>query len=142
MLSSKYYEPNEMAALFKYTNKHFSFFHLNISSPPFRFKELSTLITEHNLKFDFLRISESRLKLNQNLLTSVQLPGYNIDYTPTECNNGRTLLYVKKRINHKLQKDFQIYKLKQLESTFLEVVQKKERIIIGCLYRHPSVMEI
>ena len=110
-----------MAALFKYTNKHFSFFHLNISSPQFRFKELSTLITEHNLKFDFLRISESRLKLNQNLLTSVQLPGYNIDYTPTECNNGRTLLYVK------LQKDFQIYKLKQLESTFLEVVQKKKR---------------
>ena len=126
-----------MAALFKYTNKHFSFFHLNISSPQFRFKELSTLTTEHNLKFDFLRISESHLKLNQNLLTSVQLPGYNIDYTPTECNNGRTLLYVK------LQKDFQIYKLKQLESTFLEVVQKKKkRIIIGCLYRHPSVMEI
>ena len=28
---------------------------------------------------------------------------------------------------------------KQLESTFIEVVQNKERIIIGCLYRHPSM---
>ena len=64
MLSSKYYEPNEMTALFKNTNKHFSFFYLNISSLPFHFEELSTLISEHNLNFDFLGISESRLKLN------------------------------------------------------------------------------
>ena len=139
ILSSKYYEPNEMTALFKNTNKHFSFFHLNISSLPFHFEELSTLIREHNLNFDFLGISEYCLKLNQNPLTSVQLPGYNIEYTPTECNNGGTLLYVKKGINYKLRKDLQIYKPKQLESTFIEVVQNKERIIIGCLYRHPSM---
>ena len=49
------------------------------------------------------------------------------------------MLYVKKRINYKLWKDLQIYKSKQLESTFIEVVQNKERIIIGCLYRHPSM---
>ena len=87
MLSSKYYEPNEMTALFKNTNKHFSFFHLNIASLPFHFEELSTLISEHNLKFDFLGISESCLKLNQNPLTSVQLPGDKIEFTPTECSN-------------------------------------------------------
>ena len=105
ILSSKYYEPNEMTALFKNTNKHFSFFHLNISSLPFHFEELLTLITEHNLNFDFLRISESRLKLNQNPLTSVQLPGHNIEYIPTECSYGGTLPHVKKGINYKLQKD-------------------------------------
>ena len=102
MLSSKSYEPNEMTALFKSTNKHFSFFHLNISSLPFHFEELSTLISEHNWNFDFLGISESHLKRNQNPLTSVQLPGYNTEYTPTECNNGGTLLCVKKGINYKL----------------------------------------
>ena len=64
MLSSKYYEPNEMMALFKNTNKHFPFFHLNISLLPFHFEELSTLISEHNFNFDFLGISESHLKLN------------------------------------------------------------------------------
>ena len=92
-----------------------------------------------NLNFDFLGISESRLKLNQNPLTSVQLAGYSIEYTPTEYNNGGTLRYVKKGINYKLRKDLQIYKPRQLESTFIEVVQNKERIIIGCLYRHPSM---
>ena len=102
MLSSKYYEPNEMVTLFKNTKKHISFFHLNISSLPFHFEELSTLITEHNLNFDFLGISGSRLKLNQNPLTSIQLPGYNIEYTTTECNNGGTLLYIKKGVNYNL----------------------------------------
>ena len=85
-----------MTVLFKNTNKHFSIFHLNISSLPFHFEELSTLVSEHNLNFDFLGILESRLKLNQNPLTSVQLAGYSIEYAPTECNNGGTLRYVKK----------------------------------------------
>ena len=49
------------------------------------------------------------------------------------------LLDIKKGMNNKLRKDHQIYKPKQLESTFIEVVQNKERIIIGCLYRHPSM---
>ena len=49
------------------------------------------------------------------------------------------MLYVKKGINYKLRRDLQIYKPKQLESTFIEVAQNKERIIIGCLYRHPSM---
>ena len=72
-------------------------------------------------------------------MTSVELPGYNIEYNPTECSNGGTMLYVKKGINYKLQKDLQIYRPKQLESTFIEVVQNKERIIIHGLYRHPSM---
>ena len=51
MLSSKYYGPSEMTTLLKNTNKHFSFFHLlNISSLPFHFEELFTLISEHKLE--------------------------------------------------------------------------------------------
>ena len=96
MLSNKYYEPNEMAALFRNTNKYFSFFHLKIPSLPFHFEELSTLITEYNLNFDFLRIPESRSKLNQNPLTSIQLPGYNIEYTPTACTMGEPCFILKK----------------------------------------------
>ena len=30
-------------------------------------------------------------------LTSIQLPGYNIQDTPTVCYNGGTLFYMKKR---------------------------------------------
>ena len=72
-------------------------------------------------------------------LNPTTVPGYNIEYTPAECDNGGTLLYIKKGINNKLQKDFQIYQSNQLESTFTEVVQNKENNYIGCLCRHLSM---
>ena len=78
------------------------------------------------MNFDFLDLSPTTV------------PGYNTEYTPAECNNGGTLLYIKKGIN-KLQKDLQIYQSNQLESTFIEVVQNKENNYIGCLYSHFSM---
>ena len=35
--------------------------------------------------------------------------------------------------------DIQIYKSKQLESTFIEITQGKEHVVVGCIYRHPSM---
>ena len=70
------------------------------------------------------------------------MPGYNIEHAPTEFSNGGTLLYIKQGINYKLRKDLQIYKSKELESTFIEVFEpgmSKTNMIIGCIYHHPSM---
>ena len=90
-----------------------------------------------------LCISETRLKLNKTSLTLISLPGYNIEYTTTDSRNGSTLIFIKNVIKYKLRKDLQIYKSKELESTFIEVIQpgKNKNIIIGCIYCHP-VMEL
>ena len=45
----------------------------------------------------------------------------------------------KKRLNYKPRNDVQIYKPKQLESTFKELTQDKEHIVVGCICRHPSM---
>ena len=118
-----YFEPNEISTLINKQTLSLSFFHLNISSLPHHFEEFSTILTENKLDFPFLRISESRIKLNRTPMISIQLPGYNLEYIPTESSNGGTLLYIK---GHKIQcrKYFQIYKLKELESTFIEISQK------------------
>ena len=79
MVCSQYYEPYEVTPLLKKSSKHLSFFYLNISSRPFHIQELSTLITEHNLSFDCLRITESLLKLHKNPIGSIHLLGYNIE---------------------------------------------------------------
>ena len=50
--------------------------------------------------------------------------------------------YTKQGINYKLRKDLQIYKPKELESTFVEVLEpgtSKNNMIIGCIYHHPSM---
>ena len=131
-MSGKYYQVEELPPLMSDTENNFSFFHLNISSLPFHFEELQTLLTTYNLNFDILCISESRLKLNKKSLTSITLPGY----TTTEANKGGTLIYIKNDIKYKLRKDLQIYKTKELESTFIEVIQpgkKKQHNYRLCL---------
>ena len=71
------------------------------------------------------------------------MPGYNIEHAPTEFSNRGTVLYIKQGINYKLRKDLQIYKSKELESTFIEEVfepgMSKTNMIIGCIYHHPSL---
>ena len=57
-ISSKYYEPYEVTPLMKNTTNNMSFFHLNISSLCFHIEELTTFISEHDLAFDIIGISE------------------------------------------------------------------------------------
>ena len=94
--SSKYYESYELTSLMKNTMNNMSFLHLNISSLCFHIEEFTTLISEHDLAFDIIGIRKCRLKLNKAPLNSVQIPGYNFDFTPTECNDGGTALYINK----------------------------------------------
>ena len=70
------------------------------------------------------------------------MSGYNIEHTPTESSNDGTLIYIKQGINYKLRKHLQVYKSKEPESTFVEVLETgmpKNNMIIGCIYRHPSM---
>ena len=127
-VSSKYYKPCELLSLL---NNSKNVFHLNISSLSFHIEELTTHISEHNLTFDIFGVSETKLRLNKAPL--------NFEFTATECNNGGTAIYIKKGLNYKLRKDLDIYKSKQLEATFIEVNLKNEKIVIGCIYRHPSM---
>ena len=57
-ISSKYYEPYEVTLLMKNTTNNMSFFHLNISSLCFHIEELTTFMSEHDLAFDIIGISE------------------------------------------------------------------------------------
>ena len=138
-VSSKYYEPCELSSLLNNSKNCLSFLHLIISSLSFYIEELTTLISEHNLTFDIFGVSETKLRLNKAPLNSVIIPGYNFEFTATECSNGGTTIYIKKGLNYKLRKDLEIYKSKQLESTFVEVTPKNEKVVIGCIYIHPSI---
>ena len=142
-VTGKYYQVEELPSLMSDLDNSLSFFNLNISSLPFYFEEIYTVLTSNNLKFDILCISETILKLNKTSLASISFPGYNRAYTTTELGNGGTVLYIKNDIKYKLRKDLQIYKSKELQSTFIEVIEpgKNKIIIAGCIYCNP-VMEL
>ena len=50
------------------------------------------------------------------------------------------MLYVKNELNYKPREDLEIYKSKDLESSFIEIINAKEtNDIVGVIYRHPNM---
>ena len=62
------------------------------------------------------------------------------EFTPPETSAGGTLLYITNHLSYKCCNDLNIYKKNELESTFIEIVNpRKSNIIVGVIYRHPSM---
>ena len=63
-----------------------------------------------------------------------------MEFTPIESSAGGTLLYIANHLSYKSCNNLNIYKKSELESTFIEVINpQKNNIIIGSIYRHPSM---
>ena len=113
---------------------------MNIDSLSFHFDELENLISKSKNDFQIIGISETRLKESQE--TNIQLENFNIEHVPTESANGGVLLYIRKAINYKLRPDLMIYKKRELESVFIEIIQKDSKnMVVGCIYRHPCIQQ-
>ena len=138
--SSRYFTLNDLTALSYDKKNDFSVFHLNINSLQYLFDELQTFLSNCPIDFKILGISESRLKTDISTTTKIQLPGFNIEHIPTKSANGGALLYIKDTISYKLRPDINLEKERELESNFIEILQKTSKnIIIGCMYRHPCM---
>ena len=113
---------------------------MNISSLSYNFDQLHTLLSEINISFDVIGITETRLKKQTLRTTNIDINGYNLEHTPTEASCGGSLLYVKNKLNYISRKDLNIYKKNELESTFIEILTSSgKNIIVGCRYRHPCM---
>ena len=85
-------------------------------------------------------MSETQITRKVSLLNNLNLNSYSFEFTPTETCAGGTLLYIANRLSYKCCNDLNIYKKNELESTFVEIVNpKKSNVIVGVIYRHPSI---
>ena len=86
-------------------------------------------------------MSESKLKKGNPSLINISLPSYNIERTDTESASGGTLLYISKSLNYINRQDLNLYKTKELETTFIEVIlpKRKRNLVVGTIYRHPCM---
>ena len=116
-------------------------FHINTCSLSKNFDDLEYLLKTTNMNFDIIAISETRITKNiNNILSNINLNNYAFEFTPTEFSAGGTLIYVANHLAYKPRTDLQIYKKRDLESTFIEIINpKKSNIIVGCIYRHPNM---
>ena len=140
-INCKYYKINEINEKRLNSIKHFSIMHLNIHSLEFHIEELQIVLKLINFKFDFICISESKIRKNCNPKFDLSLDGYQAPVgTPTEAAKGGVLIYAKVGIDFIPREDLNIYKTKELESYFIESINAKgKNSIIGTIYRHPCM---
>ena len=104
------------------------------------FDNLQHLLSCIKKIFDIIAITETRIKENVSVTNNLRIKNYSIEFTPTESSAGGTLLYIANHLSYKPRQDLNIYKKNELESTFIEIMNsKKSNIIIGTIYKHPSM---
>ena len=57
--------------------------------------------------------------------TLIYLEGYNFEYTTTESSKGGALICIDNNIRYKVRNDLKIYKSKEIEPTFIEIIEAK-----------------
>ena len=132
---SSYFHVNEL-------NNNFSenefngpnFLHKNISSICCNFDDLLTPLAKINVKFNIIDITETRLNKSSIRNTNIDLSGYSFEHTLTQANCGVALLYIDHNINYIVQDDLCIYKSKEPESVFIEIINSESKnTIVGCV---------
>ena len=122
-------------------NNNFSILHLNIHSVHLHIEELRTLLALLNYKFDFIAITESKICKNITPIVNIDIDGYSPPLNhPTEATKGGVLLYSSNECKFVTRPDLNLYSPKEIESTFIEVVNsEKKNDIIGVIYRHHTI---
>jgi len=138
-----YCNPEELNQLKIDKDKSLGILHLNISSIASHIDDLIVLMNMIKNKFHIICITESRIKKGIDPTTNIHIPGYSFEHVPTESSAGGVLIYISNSIQYKPRFDLNIYKSKELESIFLELIfPKRSNIIVGCIYKHPLMKAI
>ena len=140
-ISSKYYDTDELKNL-KITSKSnsLSLFCINACSLSKNFDDLQHLLCCANKNFDIIAITETRITKSVSITNNLNIKNYFIEFTPAESSAGGTLLYIANHLSYKPCHDLNIYKKNELKSTFIENMKpKKSSIIVGTIYKHPSM---
>ena len=124
----------------RHNNKSLSLFHINACSLNKNFDDLQHLLSCTKKNFDIIAISETRITKQVSLLNNLNLNNYSFEFTPTETSAGSNLFYIANHLSYKCHNDLNIYKINELESTFIEIVNpKKSNILVRVIYRRPSM---
>ena len=140
-IKCKYYTTEQFKEnSFDKHNNQMTLLHLNISSLPYHIDEFAELLSDLEINFKIIGITENRLTTKRDPMIDINIPGYSIEYTPTKSNKGEALLYISKDLNYESRNNLKFYKDKNLKSVFIEVLSKSDKnTIIGCIYKHPNL---
>ena len=102
------------------------------------FDNLETTITDSNLHFNAICITETSQRENDEFNRDINLENFHpVFSTGTKTARGGTAIYVKSTHHTIERNDLNICNT-EYESTWIEVLnQKCKSVVIGCIYMHP-----
>ena len=141
VINPNYYDIDQLQTLKEFTDKSsLSLFHLKTNSLSKNIDDFERLIQSTKTGFNVIAVFESRITKNKLPPIDINIPNYCYEFCPTEANVGGTLIYIRNHLSYKKRNDLKVYISFELESTFTEICNtKKANIIIGCIYKHPSM---
>ena len=74
-------------------------------------------------------------------MNNIDIPGYNTEHTPSKSDKGGALFYIPKELNYKSRNNVKLYKDKNLESVFMEVLSKSDKNTIIGLYASTQIWQ-
>ena len=140
-INCKYYTTEQFSKKKFGSTKHLSILHLNIHSLEFHIEDLRTSLKILGTSFNFICITETKIRKNNDPKSDITIEGYQAPVgMPTEAQKGGVVIYIQDGIDWKPREDLNMHKPKELESYFIETIEKKgKNSIIGAIYRHPCM---
>ena len=128
---------NEMLHNQIQNDNYFSIFYLNIRSLQNKLDDLITLLTNLDVKFSIVGITETWL---QNSAHNVDIDGYDFVFKNREFKLGGGVgLYVSNDLNFKIREDIRVPNEEVMEPLFIEIIRPHgKNIIVGIIYRPPN----
>ena len=140
VIKNELYTPESFYKIDADQNSDNLFIHMNISSISYHIDNSTAFMNNCKIKPKVIGLSESRLRKNRQPLSNINLENYVYESTPTESFKGGTMLYVDKQLTYRLRKDLMIYKSREIESTFIGLVNNNNsNTVLGCIYKRPKV---
>lgn len=128
------YDINECSS----NNTSFSALNCNIRSLAANYDKFVHMLSELNFPFSLIGLSETKFKVDRELLINVNIPGYDFISEPSLSNAGGVAFYIKNNITFSLRTDITTSK-HDFEALWIEIdTVGQPNLLCGVLYRHPN----
>ena len=119
-------------------SRSFSALHCNIRSLQGNHDNLAHMLSELQFSFSVIGLSETKFMTNKDILTNLDLPGYDFIPQPSLSNAGGVGFYLKNNLTYSILSNFTTTE-SDFEALWIEInVKGQSNLICGVVYRHPN----
>jgi ferritin-like metal-binding protein YciE len=137
MHDCQYYYEDEAKHVLKSISKGVTVLNLNIRSLDKHLNELLTMVQNIEHVFDFITLTEIGKK-NIDIRANMVCDMYNFEYvTPKVKRCGGSGILIKNSISYHIRSDLNLLN-ENVEDVWIESILNGQKIILGCVYRHPG----